>query len=231
MTHSYRITFIALLFVALEIALIAFVDRPLSEYLRTVDAQHPDLIRFFRSYTDLGKSKWYLWPSGIGVILCALLVRLKPLRPSLREGARRLGGALLFLFLCVGASGIITDIIKPVLGRTRPVMLKREGIYDFHPFSFDAAWNSLPSGHATTAFALAFILAVFFPRGRIAWIALAFALAISRVLVNAHFLSDVLAGGVVGYLTVMAAERLINHNGMFHIKYRIFPIDAKNRLY
>jgi len=228
MTDSHRLMLYVFLFVALEAALINFVDRPLAEYMRTIDMQHQEVINFFRAYTDLGKSKWYLWPAGIGVFICIALTRLK-VRSALRTQAARIGEAILFVFVCVGGSGIITDIIKPILGRGRPVELEREGLYSFHPFSFHAPWNSMPSGHATTAFALASLLIMFFPRGRVGWIALACLLAISRVIVNAHFLSDVFAGATIGCLTVFIAGRFINHTGIYHVKRCIFPIDSQNR--
>ena len=85
MNRTRLIAISALLIFLLEAALIAYVDRPLSEYLRTVDTQHPALINVFRAYTDLGKSKWYLWPSGIGIILCATLIRIRTLRQDLQE--------------------------------------------------------------------------------------------------------------------------------------------------
>src|SRR5262249_35796904 len=88
---------------------------------------------FFQSWTDLGKSKWYLWPSGIGAIICSLLVRQKSLAQRVRKRAAQIGDFLLFLFLCVAVSGIVTDIIKPILGRARPVELQDHNAYGFSP--------------------------------------------------------------------------------------------------
>jgi undecaprenyl-diphosphatase len=103
------------------------------------------------------------------------------------------------------------------------------GIYAFRPFTFHAAWNSLPSGHATTAFALAFALIVFFPRWRMILIALAVILAVSRTMVNAHFLSDVLAGGIVGWLTVYMLQRVFVKNGVTLAIEHIYPQNRKNQ--
>lgn len=219
---------IAITFVIVETILIGFVDRPLSEYLRIVDSQHTDYINIFRSYTDIGKSKYWLIVSGISAFLCALALRIPPLQPKTRQRLAQIGEGLLFFFISIAASGIIADIIKPVLGRARPVMLDREGFYGFHPLSFSATMNSMPSGHSTTAFAIASVLTFFFPRGHTYWLLFAAAIAVSRVMVNAHYLSDVFAGDAVGFLTVLSLRTQINHNVKHHIISSIFPIDRKN---
>ena len=68
MTQGIRISLAIALFLALEAALMAFIDRPLSLYLRTVDSEHHNLIDIFRAYTDLGLGKWYEWPSALGSV-------------------------------------------------------------------------------------------------------------------------------------------------------------------
>lgn len=209
-------------FFALETSLFMFVDQPLSQWLRTVDIQQHALVDFFRSITDFGKSKWYLIPSAIGVVICILILRLKAFTPLARARARIVCGQLLFLFICGSVAGILTDIIKPILGRARPVELESDNLYGFHPLTFAARWNSMPSGHATSVFAFALVMSGFFPRLRIPFFLLALFLAFSRVMVNAHYLSDVLAGMAVAYLCVTVLRGPFVENGIFHIYKRIF---------
>ncbi len=52
---------IFVIFLCFEAALIAYVDRPLSEWVRTLD---PKITDFFAVWTDLGKSQWYLLAVG-----------------------------------------------------------------------------------------------------------------------------------------------------------------------
>ncbi len=210
----------ALAFLLLEILLIAFVDRPLSECLRGIDIHNHALVNFFRAYTMFGKSVWYLWPTGIGALACFLLVKTGQfsLTKSQLDRLRRVGFALAFVFACVAVSGIATDILKPIIGRARPLLLDRNGVYGFLPFSFHAAHNSLPSGHATTAFALALALTALFPRGKYWFYAFAVAIAVSRVMVNAHYLSDVFAGAVLGALTVVSLQNLFTRQGWIVFK-------------
>ena len=66
------------------------------------------------------------------------------------------------------------------------------------PFSWRPAYASLPSGHATTAFAALVAIGAIFPQARaLMWI-YAVLIALSRVIITAHHPSDVIAGAIVG---------------------------------
>jgi membrane-associated phospholipid phosphatase len=217
-----RFLLAALLFILLEIALVMFVDRPLSDYLRAVDVKHHAIIDFFRSWTNLGKSQWYLWPSGLGMLVSFALSYRRRIPERQRREWRYVGRVLGFFFVCVALSGIATDILKPMIGRARPVALLREGLYGFQPFSLPTAhdvFNSMPSGHTTTAFAVAFALMALQPRYARWLIAFAVAIGLSRIMVNAHYLSDVLAGAVVGTLTTLALRKLFRRRGWLMVNF------------
>jgi len=68
---------------------------------------------------------------------------------------------------------------------------------------------SFPSGHSTTAFAVTVALGSFYPEIMPVLLLLAANVAISRVVVGMHFLSDVLAGSGAGALLGYAAFRLV----------------------
>jgi len=92
-------------------------------------------------------------------------------------------------------AGLMTDIAKPVFGRYRPYQSGNENI--FKPFS---GKDSFPSGHATVAFALASVVSArsdgwVIP---VASYTLASLVAYSRVNDSKHFVSDVVAGGLIG---------------------------------
>lgn len=93
---------------------------------------------------------------------------------------------------------VVVDTIKDLCGRLRPGLsggatLFYGPIYD-SPVSF-----SFPSGHASSAFALAAIFSAWYPRWRYVFMVLAAAVGFSRVQLDRHFLSDTLAGGVIGW--------------------------------
>jgi undecaprenyl-diphosphatase len=57
---------------------------------------------------------------------------------------------------------------------------------------------SFPSGHTITAFAVALSLSAFYPGLTIGLLFCAVSIALSRILLGMHFLSDVLAGAAIG---------------------------------
>jgi undecaprenyl-diphosphatase len=57
---------------------------------------------------------------------------------------------------------------------------------------------SFPSGHTITAFAVALSLAGFYPSLLVGLLFCASSIAVSRILLGMHFLSDVLAGALIG---------------------------------
>jgi undecaprenyl-diphosphatase len=110
--------------------------------------------------------------------------------------------------------GLIYSIIKWVVGRERPVL----GVHpwSFHPFSggilgiFTKSGLSFPSGHACLSFATATTLALALPRWIVLWFCLAAIVGGERVLENAHYLSDVVAGAGVGILCGIFTWRALN---------------------
>lgn len=104
-------------------------------------------------------------------------------------------------------AGGITVGLKLAFGRARP--RQELGTYAFDPLSGD---ESLPSGHATQAFAVASVIAAESPHLAIDLVAygLAGTVAVARIYDEGHFLSDVLAGAAIGTVvgrSVAAAGR------------------------
>lgn len=145
----------------------------------------------FLFITKFGESTFYL----IGFALAALLLRF-----YWKETA--LANRSLFLFAAVAVSGIVVDVIKVIAGRYRPSELFERGLYGFDFFHIERALTSFPSGHTTTAFALAAAITYLWPKFSIpAWI-FAIAVGISRIAITAHYPSDVLGGALTGVLSV-----------------------------
>jgi len=230
MTRFTRPLLYILGFLAVEFFLFTFVDRPVSDFMRGVDAAHPAFINFFRSITDFAKSKWYLWPSGFALIVCVCAARSRLLTEAQKQRVTKYGHNLFFFFSSIALSGLITDTLKPILGRARPVEMLREGLYGFRPFTFHSVWNSMPSGHTTTAATAAYLLIVFFPRGRWLWLAFGAILSISRVMVNAHYMSDIVAGMMVGILAVNLMKPRRTSTGMFPWLKVFFPLTETEQI-
>lgn len=70
---------------------------------------------------------------------------------------------------------------------------------------------SFPSGHSITAFALALVLGSFYPEFQVPLLVIATSIALSRIILGMHFLSDVLAGSAIGILIGYTCFYLFAH--------------------
>ena len=68
---------------------------------------------------------------------------------------------------------------------------------------------SFPSGHTITGFAVALSLARFYPSLASGLLFCAVSIALSRILLGMHFLSDVVAGAVIGAILAYGSVHLI----------------------
>ena len=203
-------------FAALLFALALFLDRPLSEFARTLN--YPPYSGFFETMTEFGDSKWYLWPTGLGGILCFVLGRWFVRAESRRVVTLSLALVQLYLFAVVAVSGIFAQIVKHILCRARPVLFEREGVFGIFPFSNGGGkFVSFPSGHSVTAMALAVAVAFFIPRWRLPLVLLALMVGCSRILLNAHYLSDVTAGLALGAITAYWLRDVFAKRGLVFV--------------
>jgi len=71
-----------------------------------------------------------------------------------------------FLFIATVTTGLSVNILKMLFGKARPILLKKEEIFGFDWFVLPSAYDyhSFPSGHTTTAFTIATVLTLMFPR-------------------------------------------------------------------
>ena len=172
----------------------------------------PDFVIWsFDQITDFGKSGWFLWPLGILFLGLAAL-------PSLPRMTQRVLAAIMvrvgFLFLAIGVPSLFDTVIKRMIGRARPLVGGSLDPYLFSPFHWTADYASLPSGHATTAFAVLAAFGTLWPRGRTVFLIYALLIAVSRVVVTAHYPSDVLAGALVGIVGALLVRRWFALRGL-----------------
>ncbi|MEI7637658.1 MAG: phosphatase PAP2 family protein [Syntrophus sp. (in: bacteria)] len=168
-----------------------YVDLPVAIASRTLDMQ---IVSVFQIITRLGESTWYL-------VASALLFLMFHFAWKREQWARW----SLFVFSAVAASGLATDLFKWLAGRWRPKAHLQDQLYGFDFFGVGYDATSFPSGHATTIWALCVALTVLFPRyhHQLVLYVLAILVSISRVIVGAHYLSDVFAGIYVAVITVL----------------------------
>ncbi len=144
----------------------------------------------------------FLTWSGLGICGFVLLTSLSAEEP------RRV--AALILALLIG--GIVVHTMKRVLHVDRPATYFGPDHPVFQVIGKVLKKGSMPSGHSATAWAVA-VLLVLHEEGRATvwrhlWWVLAALQALSRVVVGAHWPSDVLVGSGLGLLLAPVAWRL-----------------------
>jgi len=163
------------------------------------------IIDLFDDITDFGKSGWFLWPLGL------LFLALAALPPVLTPFSQRVLAVVMvrvgFLFTAIAVPSLFVTIVKRMIGRARPNVGGSLDPLLFSPFKWEAAYAGMPSGHATTAFAVLVAFSTLWPRARTALLIYAVLIAISRVVVIAHYPTDVLAGALVGAVGAMMVRR------------------------
>lgn len=200
--------------IAVSVMLAAFlVLDPL--VLAAVRGFDPELRRFFRLLTDLGRSGWILIPAGAGILVMTWL-RAREVRYRRAVIYGYVSQWLVFLFAAVALSGLLASLSKNIIGRARPKFYDELGPLTFRPFTFDSDFASFPSGHATSAGALAGVLAILWPQARIPLFVAAAWIAGSRFLIGAHYFSDAMAGCALGVaFTYLLRDRLARRRWLF----------------
>jgi membrane-associated phospholipid phosphatase len=157
-----------------------------------------------RILTDFGKDTHVLW--ALGVLLIVVALAASALRGVPRATLLGLGTRLQYLFLSVALSVAAGELIKWIVGRGRPFVGGKANAFNFQHFAGTEAYSSFPSGHAITAFALAFAVAAVRPRTRIVMLVYALVIIATRLVLLAHHPSDVVAGALVGVTGAMAVR-------------------------
>ncbi|MCP3469920.1 phosphatase PAP2 family protein [Bradyrhizobium sp. CCGUVB1N3] len=154
--------------------------------------------------TDFGKDEYVLTALAAALVTVALVA-------AGRHGTSRalllgFGTRLQFIFFSVLFSVLVGEILKFVIGRGRPFVGGKANAFNFIPFNGTEAHASLPSGHAITAFALAFAVSALWPRLRVFMFTYAIVILLTRLVLLAHHPSDVVAGALIGIVGAMAVR-------------------------
>jgi membrane-associated phospholipid phosphatase len=182
-----------LILIALGLAAL-LIDRALAHFI--YDHVNAKAHKFLDGITHYAKA---------GHWLAAAILALAGAAIALHFGMEGLGisqminYSLAFIAMLTLGSAVL-HVIKLVLGRRRPRDDMEMGLYGFKPLAFNLEYNSFPSGHALTICCVAVIFTCVWPLWWPLWFAIAAMLAVTRALLTAHFLSDVLIGAGIGLL-------------------------------
>jgi len=191
-----RVAVCTLAAIAVIAETMVFADAPI---IRLALRLPEGVIVAFDWMTDFGKSVRFLVP--IAVMLAAITALASPALTSVSQRvlaaiAVRLG----FLFVAIALPGLVFTIVKRLIGRARPLVGGSLDPFLHHPpgWGWSVEYASLPSGHSTDAAAIATAIGALWPRMRPLMWTYAALIALSRVVLIAHFPSDVIAGVIVG---------------------------------
>lgn len=193
-------------------ALVQWADFPIANFFYS--HRESGWVAFFAAITDLANGAiWYsVCLVGVGVAALRHSTRARTPNPDrLRKEIR----AWIFMAASMASSGLLINAMKFAIGRQRPRFLFDEtGASGFYPFALDIADSSFPSGHTQSIWSAMLALSFLFPPLRPWFLLIATAIALSRVVVGAHFLADVVASIFIAFAAVLLWRRWFTRGGI-----------------
>ena len=118
----------------------------------------------------------------------------------------------------IPACYICKTVLKFVFGRvnTRQWLLD-PSLYGFHWFQGTGFFNGFPSGHMAVFTTFAAVLWRIYPRYRGIYAGLLLLLGVALFATNYHFVSDVIAGAVVGIMVEAAVFNLLRRRQLLYV--------------
>lgn len=162
-----------------------YADREIAVYFHALPNTDP-YKECFHFLTRFGRSEWYLVPSAL-------------LYGWFRYTHRFIyAKQALYIFVTNVVAGVGVWLFKIPFGRVRPDLYFKDNLYGFEWFEIAPKYVSFPSGHTITAISSAVALSLLFPKWKYVILLFGVLVALSRVVVGAHYLSDVLFASFLG---------------------------------
>lgn len=185
----------------------------------------PDVfVAFNTRITDFGTFAWMIYGSGSIVIIAYIASRVarSDRFSSKSKTAWRLA---LYFLMTIGSASALVHLAKLVFGRARPELFAD---YGAHSLSWLAGhewmYQSFPSGHSAAVGSFFGAFAMLAPRLRILFAVGALTIGVTRVVVGAHYPSDVAAGLLTGlWCAVMTAFFFAARNWLFRYDEKGWP--------
>ena len=185
MTRSW----VVFVWMLLTVVSFLYADRPVAYFVNTLDLKH--------------SFPWLQLLTGSGVwVLCAIFLVGGPFCCRYVFRHKRAEMCCWFLSLCFLVSCLVCLCLKMSLGRARPELLISENLFGFYGFQTHSLYWSFPSAHTSAIMALAFGCCALFPRYCVAFIASGLLVALSRIVMVKHFVSDVMFASYLALLEV-----------------------------
>ena len=175
---------------ALPSSMLNLISRPDHHLMRRVHRwRAPRWVRLWMMIATRSGDGWLWYTLGLLILVCG--------------GPSRLA-AVLAAGTASGVGIAIYLTLKKLTNRRRPCALEPHCWAKVLP----PDQYSFPSGHTINAFAIAVAMGLFYPHLMAPLLFCAVSIAISRIVLGLHFLSDVVAGAAIGTTLGWVAFRL-----------------------
>lgn len=179
---------------------ILYLDLPVANFFQ--QAELSTVYTYSREITNIGYSIHYFTLALLGLIFSKFLypkVSYFKQKINSEQNSQILKWSVLTL-KCLLIIGIILNILKALIGRLRPHASDNFYNLNFNALTTESHWHSFPSGHAQVLFTVATLAYLIWPRYKFLFLISAIVFAFTRVTIHQHFLSDILAGALMGHL-------------------------------
>ena len=194
--NNIKIELVILLIVTVSIFTFSNIDFEIHKFVNET-SENLYLIEFFKNITILGSSAWYFGISFFFIVAIFFFKKIEILKLKKIDTLINFFISSFFYLLTIG---ITTQIGKHLFGRARPNYTNFEDQFNFNIFSFESSHHSFPSGHSSTIFMVCLILCAVLPKLKYWFYFLASIIALSRVIVGAHFFTDIVAGALLSLI-------------------------------
>jgi membrane-associated phospholipid phosphatase len=184
-----------LIWIAIAIVAIA-VSFHFDDTVRTFIVQHQNpAMRNFMRYVSLFGD----WPShtALGLILLGV---------AWRRGSQEWTRIFLAMLLAMMLAGVSGTVIKRTVPRARPSVPTDTG---WGGPRFSSKYHSFPSGHVGASTAFFGVLIIARRRVGLACLPIPILIALSRMYIGAHYLSDVVCAAILGTLCALVVAHFL----------------------
>ena len=194
------------IYLLLGVFVFLFFDYSISKFFYNINSQTKSL---FETLTHFGDSLYFFVPTILIWVVIKIIQNKNKIILTISDIS-------LFIFFNILLSGIAVQIFKHILGRPRPPLFHSNNSTTLDIFNFDSRWHSFPSGHTATIFAFIFCLIFLFPKIKNILITIAIVIASTRVIVGAHYVSDIFGGALVAYISsILLRDKFFQESKLF----------------
>ena len=172
--------------------LTVYLDENINKRVGNYCNKNPQILDFSSRLSKLGKGEW-------GGLIIATMGAV-----GYTTNNRRLQNTFWLSLESALLSSAYSDINKILFGRERPYS-NSQGDFKGPCYGIKGSeYHSFPSGHASLAFSIGTVVAEQYSDNlwvKVLVYTLASGIALSRVIENKHYLSDVIVGSAIGYAT------------------------------